>query len=640
MPVSSRKEPPPASVRASADTLKIFISYSRADMAFADEVVAGLEFDGTFDVMIDRHDIHEGEEWRKRLGSLIAAADTVVFVLSQKSAASPICRWEVEHAKSLAKRIIPVQAEALGGLEVPEALAALNYVRFDEGRSFMAGLTGLRRALKTDIDWLREHTRLLMRAQEWDGAGRADNRLLSGPDIVDAKAWVTRSPAEGLQPTELHRDFIRASEEAEAVRLSAERERAEKLGRAVKRTRIALAGAVVLGLAAGGAGLVAWQLRQTAEANAEQAAKMAGRAEKVLAELVKNLPSGWASDTESPDYKHLSGTRLGRELAGSRFTLTPDVIDLLIEANSFGPTEPADKLILALRGAVTETGLAVANAPSLALQDVRPDHKTFRSVFVVFDKTRRTLSAFPGSTEPNANSIRLTFLPELRAKLGFGDTTRNFRNNLLPVGLYAYVVGPHGGRRIPGNLRQTTVVAVRRSLNDFSYRTDDVWDVAMVMDNLHPSFKSTTGEQFSSFGSLTVEGKYDQDKKRFVGAFDAFRRALGLVEPPEVDHGRKFEVVVLTGLDAAVASALLAGPVPITEEDRKTYLVRLRQGSKGELVKKLQTALGLEPAGVMGATTVKRLAEVQTEKLGWSDGVYSPEMDKALGFCVLSGAPC
>lgn len=280
MPLNERKsdarsQGPQSNRPVQPEKLKIFISYSRADTPFADEIVAGLEFDGGFDVRIDRHDIHEGEEWKSRLGALIAAADTIVFILSQKSAASKICRWEVDHAKQLSKRIIPVQAEALGGIAAPDALAALNYVRFDEGRSFMAGLTGLRRALKTDIDWLREHTRLLTRAQEWDAANRVDNRLLSGKDILDAKAWVNRSPAEGLQPTELHRDFIRASEEAETLRLSAERERAEHLQRAVNRTRVALFGAVVLAIVAGGAGLIALKKEQeaTAAQNAERQAR-------------------------------------------------------------------------------------------------------------------------------------------------------------------------------------------------------------------------------------------------------------------------------------------------------------------------------------------------------------------------------
>jgi hypothetical protein len=263
-------------VLGGVDPFKVFISYSRADSQFADEIGAGLEYDGGFDVLIDRRDIHEGEEWKKRLGALIADADTVVFILSRRSAASPICRWEIEHATELSKRIIPVQAESLGGVEVPPALAALNYVRFDEGRSFMAGLTALRRALKTDIDWLREHTRLLTRAHEWHAAGRADNRLLSGSDISAAKAWLDRSPAEGTQPTELHRDFIKASDQAEALRLSAERERAEKLERAVTRTRRALGVAVVLAGVAIGIGWYATRQRLAAE----EATRMAQKQEQ------------------------------------------------------------------------------------------------------------------------------------------------------------------------------------------------------------------------------------------------------------------------------------------------------------------------------------------------------------------------
>jgi hypothetical protein len=276
----SQTSDPAEPVRRGADRIRVFVSYSRADSQFADEIAAGLEYDGGFDVLIDRHDIHEGEEWKKRLGALIAQSDTVVFILSQQSAASAICRWEVEHAMSLAKRVIPVQGESLGEVAVPAALSALNYVRFDEGRSFMAGLTGLRRALKSDIDWLREHTRLLMRAQEWQTAGDADNRLLSGSDIAAAKAWLDRAPAEGLQPTELHRDFIQASDQAETLRLSAERERAERLERAVRRTRRALAIAVVFACVAGAIGWYARQQQRTAEAATDKAERQEQLANK------------------------------------------------------------------------------------------------------------------------------------------------------------------------------------------------------------------------------------------------------------------------------------------------------------------------------------------------------------------------
>src|SRR5262249_52170320 len=153
--------------------LKVFISYSRHDIAFANEIAAGLEVLGGFEVLIDTSQIHEAEDWKARLGSLIAQSDTVVFILSPKSAASAICKWEVSEAAQLSKRILPIRAAPLDGVSAPPQLSALNYVRFDpeedgRPRSFVAGLAGLRRALNTDIAWLREHTRLLIRAKEWE----------------------------------------------------------------------------------------------------------------------------------------------------------------------------------------------------------------------------------------------------------------------------------------------------------------------------------------------------------------------------------------------------------------------------------------------------------------------------------------
>ena len=59
-------------------------------------------------------------------------------------------------------------------------------------------------ALHTDLDWLREHTRLLQRASEWDSAGRTEFWLLFGDSIVEAKAWAARRPEVAPEPTALH----------------------------------------------------------------------------------------------------------------------------------------------------------------------------------------------------------------------------------------------------------------------------------------------------------------------------------------------------------------------------------------------------------------------------------------------------
>lgn len=240
-----------------APRLKVFVSYSRTDTTFADELVAGLDYDGGFEVFIDRHSIHEGEAWRERLSGLIASADIIVFLLSKASAKSELCRWEAEHAQGLSKRLVPVLIEAIDGEAAPTTLKALHYVRFDEGKSFMQGLAALRRALRADFAWVQEHTRLLMRAQEWNAAGRAENRLLSGPDITAAKAWLEQHPVDAPSPLELHRDYIAASDRAEIARLSKDREQAEELKNALARSKRALTWTIIVGAVAVVAGVAA-----------------------------------------------------------------------------------------------------------------------------------------------------------------------------------------------------------------------------------------------------------------------------------------------------------------------------------------------------------------------------------------------
>jgi|SRR4029077_11889606 TIR domain len=86
---------------------KVFISYSRKDMTFADRLEAELRARG-FEPLIDREEIYAFEEWWKRIELLIARADTVVFVLSPDSVGSEIALKEVSFAASLNKRFAPV----------------------------------------------------------------------------------------------------------------------------------------------------------------------------------------------------------------------------------------------------------------------------------------------------------------------------------------------------------------------------------------------------------------------------------------------------------------------------------------------------------------------------------------------------
>src|SRR5271155_491374 len=70
--------PAPTVAAAASSYAKVFVSYSRKDLPFAQMLVAALVERG-FDAFLDKTDIAPGDPWKERLAGLIAAADTVVF---------------------------------------------------------------------------------------------------------------------------------------------------------------------------------------------------------------------------------------------------------------------------------------------------------------------------------------------------------------------------------------------------------------------------------------------------------------------------------------------------------------------------------------------------------------------------------
>jgi hypothetical protein len=215
----------------------------------------------------------------------------------------------------------------------PPRLRDLNYIFFYKetkvpGSGFGTGLASLVAALNTDFDWLREHTRYLQRALEWDAGGRPANRLLSGNDIVDAKAWVARRPKGAPEPTALQLDFIRASEGEAEARLSEQRKQLEAMAAAqaeretalhereealkqrarVARVRnIALVAVSILALLAGWFGWRADQQRRDAELQrtiAEQQRRAAEEQREQAGALLEGGHVHYCGFTVSYEYQH------------------------------------------------------------------------------------------------------------------------------------------------------------------------------------------------------------------------------------------------------------------------------------------------------------------------------------------------
>ncbi len=196
---------------------KIFISYSRIDLSFAERLRNELIAKG-FDAYLDKHDILPGEPWQERLANLIATADTIVFVVSPHSIASAICDWEINEAERLGKRILPVVVTPPDDDKVPGRLKRLNYTFLRNDEDWNTEFEKFALALLTDIDWIRDHTRFAALAANWQLRGGKFAFTLRSQELEDAESWLARRPASAPEPTALHVSFIQMSRRASTRR--------------------------------------------------------------------------------------------------------------------------------------------------------------------------------------------------------------------------------------------------------------------------------------------------------------------------------------------------------------------------------------------------------------------------------------
>lgn len=199
---------------APEDKIKVFVSYSRQDAEFVGKIVDALSANGDIHVFRDTDDILPTEAWKERLANLISQADTIVFCLSPRSAISDVCRWEIAHAERLKKRIMPIVVERVEDGTAPEGLAKLNYIFFDSAEGFGSSLGSLVQSLRTDIGWIREHTRIGELSRRW-AQQKTKDELLRGAALRDAEQWVKYKPHNSPNLTDNMIDFLAQSHRVE-----------------------------------------------------------------------------------------------------------------------------------------------------------------------------------------------------------------------------------------------------------------------------------------------------------------------------------------------------------------------------------------------------------------------------------------
>ena len=409
----------------------VFVSYSRKDTAFVRELHDFLTESGK-DVWVDWDDIPPGSDWEQDIDDSIDGADSFVFVVSQQSLASEYCVGEFRHAGERGKRIVPIAPVDVDPSLAPDTLRQLNWIWCRDTDNREEAFGKLLPALDTDLAWARAHTRLVVRAVEWDKR-RDGSLLLRGRDLEDAVQDLAASGGKDPTPTELQKEYVLASRHA-----------------GKKRQRIIL-GSVSLALVVSIAlGIMALLQRNTANERARQA-----RSQALAAEAVERL----GRDPPSA---------LARAISAFETKRTPEARTALRRAILANPIEYVIPGPAQLKGAgVADGDDLVFGADGKVLVGLTPNHRlhTWRSetgrplagavsaANAFAARGRSLLVAGPDALRlfdlhaPNKAPVRRP-LPAGARVAGVAVTDRGPRALVTRRGA-AWIAHPGGGRDIP-----------------------------------------------------------------------------------------------------------------------------------------------------------------------------------------------
>ncbi|WAL58731.1 TIR domain-containing protein [Thermocoleostomius sinensis] len=242
------------SIRASGKHLNpeqpdIFVSYSRKDRKFVEALCARLRVAG-LNLWVDWENIPVAADWRQEIQEGIEKAHTFLLVISPDSIASPYCQDEVTRAVNNNKRIIAVvwrrnyDRERFNHVPALATIKRYNWLYCDTFEKIGTTVSNLIRAVNTDLDYVKAHTRLLLQAIEWKNQDRKEELLLRKTELVSAQQlllkgrtieqqWRQEGKFEKLPPiplpTPLQQEFIDESVRAETELTRLERNRQARI---------------------------------------------------------------------------------------------------------------------------------------------------------------------------------------------------------------------------------------------------------------------------------------------------------------------------------------------------------------------------------------------------------------------------
>ncbi|MDW3194956.1 MAG: TIR domain-containing protein [Cytophagales bacterium] len=152
-----------------------------------------------------------------QVNRLIEKADNFIFVISSHAVRSEYALRELEYAKKLKKRIIPVMHEQPHAYldNLPFEIRQGKILYYTGGGQAQELFDHIHDVILEEREYVQKHTELLQKGLQWQLADQDPRLLLYGLDRIEASKWLkttfenVRPPAV---PSEIHLSFIEASE--------------------------------------------------------------------------------------------------------------------------------------------------------------------------------------------------------------------------------------------------------------------------------------------------------------------------------------------------------------------------------------------------------------------------------------------
>lgn len=213
------------SAAMTADIKEVFISYGRKESKyFAQRLYDGLAEKG-ISAWFDNVNIPKGDDFQRRIDHGIERANNFVFIIAPHANTSEYCLREIAWAVACHKRIIPVLHIEEGKEKVHPSIARINWVyarqrvgsyeqldAWEDLDNFDKAITEIVQVISSQQNYAGQHTKLLVRALEWQRNQMSSEELLVGQERKEAEAWLKtefKAPNQPpCTPTDLMCDFL------------------------------------------------------------------------------------------------------------------------------------------------------------------------------------------------------------------------------------------------------------------------------------------------------------------------------------------------------------------------------------------------------------------------------------------------